>query len=253
MPSPSKLKNEELTEKMKIIFKKNREVYGYRRLQKALEAQGDSYNHKRIRRLMHEAKIQPKMRKLFKITTKSNPSKLPAPNQLQQQFNVASPNSHWVSDVTYVWTDEGWLYLAVAIDLYSRKVVGWSLSHRLTADLVINAIKMACFRRRIAPGLILHSDRGSQYTSLDYQKLLSEKGISCSMSGTGNCFDNAVAESFFHTLKTEHVYHQHYKNREEAKQSIFEYIEVFYNRQRLHSYCNYFSPIHFEEKFATGA
>lgn len=252
-PSPRKQKNEELTLKMKIIFKENHAVYGYRRMQKALQARGENYNHKRIRKLMQEAQLKPKMRKRFKVTTKSDATKQAAPNQLKQQFNVAKPNTHWVSDISYFWTDEGWLYLAVIIDLYSRCVVGWSLHHRLTADIVMNALIMACFRRKISLGLILHSDRGTQYMCNDFQLLLAEKGISCSMSGKGNCFDNAVAESFFHSIKTELSHHQHYKTREDAKQSIFEYIEIFYNRQRLHSYCHYLSPMQYEEKYAKTA
>jgi putative transposase len=252
-PSLRQKKNEELKSKMKIIFTENREVYGYRRLKKALNAQGESCNYKRVRRLMQEAGLKPKMQKRFKVTTRTDVSKQAAANQLRQEFSASNPNSRWVSDISYFWTDEGWLYLAVVIDLYSRCVVGWSLHHRLTTEIVLHAVKMACFRRKIPWGLILHSDRGVQYTSRNYQILLKEKGISCSMSGTGNCFDNAVAESFFHSIKTELTYHQHYKTREEAKQSIFEYIEVFYNRKRLHSYCQYLSPIQFEEKFAISA
>jgi putative transposase len=253
MPSLRKQKNEEIKLKMKILFKENREVYGYRRMQKALQAQGENCNHKRIRKLMQETGLKPKMRKRFKITTKSDVTKQSAPNLLKQQFKVANPNTHWVSDISYFWTDEGWLYLAVIIDLYSRCVVGWSLHHCLTVDIVINAVKMACFRRKIPLGLILHSDRGVQYTCNNFQSLLKEKSISCSTSGKGNCFDNAVAESFFHSIKTELTHHQHYKTRDEAKQSIFEYIEVFYNRKRLHSYCQYLSPIQFEEKYEISA
>ena len=172
-----------------------------------------------------------------------------APNILQQTFEAKAPDERWVSDITYVWTLEGWLYLAVILDLFSRKVVGISMSERLKSEIVTDALQQAISRRCPSLGLIHHSDRGVQYTSERFQNLLKEEGIICSMSGTGNCFDNAVAESFFHTLKTECVYRHSYATRAQAKQSIFEYIEVFYNNNRLHSTIGYVSPNEFENNY----
>ena len=169
-----------------------------------------------------------------------------APNRLAQDFTAASPNERWVADITCLHTGEGWLYLAVILDLYSRKVVGWSLNHRLERDLVLEALKMAIGRRTQAPGLIHHSDRGSQYASTDFQQALKKQGIVCSMSGAGNCYDNAVVESFFALLKRERVHRQHYQTRAEARTDIFQYIEVFYNRQRRHSSVGFMNPEQFE-------
>jgi len=185
-------------------------------------------------------------RRFRRMTTSSH--KLPvAPNRLKQDFTATAPNQRWVSDITYVRTDEGWLYLAVILDLYSRKVVGWSPSARLQRDLVLEALAMAVGRRTPSSGLIHHSDRGSQYASHDFQNLLRNHGIACSMSGPGNCFDNAVAESFFATLKRERVHRGQYRTRGEARAEIFQYIEVFYNRQRRHSANGYMNPEQFEK------
>jgi len=169
-----------------------------------------------------------------------------ANNILNRNFNIAQPNSHWVGDISYVPTKEGWLYLSVVLDLYSRKVIGWAMSSRMTADLVNSALLMAIWRRKVVKGVIMHSDRGSQYASLLHQKLLSQYGMQSSMSRKGNCWDNAVAESFFHSIKSELINHENYQSREEAKQSIFEYIEVFYNRMRRHSYLGYHSPLQYD-------
>lgn len=190
-----------------------------------------------------------KMQRLFKTTTRVNKKQPVAPNLLQQNFTATVPNSKWVADISYIRTLEGWLYLAVVLDLYSRKVVGFSMSESLQTPLVLEALEQALQRRNPTFSLQHHSDRGCQYTSAAFQNLLAKKGIVCSMSSTGCCFDNAVAESFFHTLKTECVYFERYESREYAKQSIFEYIEVFYNNHRRHSTLGYLSPVEFERRF----
>lgn len=231
---------------IKTIYQQSRQTYGIRRTQAALQAKGLYYNRKRIARLMRKANIKPKMLRCFKVTTHSNHDKPIADNTLARQFQVQTPNTHWVSDISYIATQEGWVYLAVIIDLYSRAVVGWAMQPRMTHALVGKALTMACKRRQYQPGLLLHSDRGSQYASHEYQALMASLSIQCSMSRRGNCWDNAVAESFFHTLKTECTYHCSYQTREQARQSLFDYIEVFYNRQRLHSHLNYQSPWQFE-------
>ena len=195
---------------------------------------------------MHAAGLQGIPKRRFRRTTTSDHSRPVAPNRLAQDFSSAGPNQRWVADITYLRTGEGWLYLAVVLDLYSRKVVGWSTSPRLQRDVVLEALTMAVGQRRPSSGLIHHSDRGSQYASIDFQETLKEHGIICSMSGTGNCYDNAVAESFFATLKRERVHRCHYRTRAQAKTDIFQYIEVFYNRQRRHTTLGYQSPDHFE-------
>lgn len=195
---------------------------------------------------MHENNIAAKTRKKFKKTTNSNHSNYISPNLLEQNFRVNSPNEVWVADITYVSTYEGWLYLSVVLDLYSRKVVGWSMSNRITGQLVIDSLENAITDRKPEAGLIFHSDRGSQYSSAEFRKSLKRNRIIQSMSGKGNCYDNAVAESFFHTLKTELIYWEKYKTRKEAKSNIFTFIEGFYNRRRIHSYLNYLSPSNFE-------
>jgi transposase InsO family protein len=195
---------------------------------------------------MYKHNIAAKRKKKFKRTTNSNHSNYISPNLLNQNFRVNSPNEVWVSDITYISTYEGWLYLAVILDLYSRKIVGWSMSNRITSQLVIDAIENAILDRKPEVKLIFHSDRGTQYSSADFRKILKKHGIIQSMSGKGNCYDNAVAESFFHTLKTELVYWEKYKTRKEAKSSVFNFIEGFYNRRRRHSYLKYLSPFNFE-------
>lgn len=190
--------------------------------------------------------IAAKRKRRFVVTTDSRHSLPVAENKLNQQFTASKPNEKWVTDITYVWTKEGWLYLAVVLDLFSRKVVGWSMDETMEKGLVMNALNMALKNRQPQKGLLHHSDRGSQYASADYQKLLEQQQITCSMSRKGNCYDNAAMESFFATLKQELVYHQQYENRQYAKQDIFEYIEVWYNRKRRHSSLGYMSPEEFE-------
>jgi transposase InsO family protein len=189
------------------------------------------------------------MTKKFEVTTKVNPKAKPAPNLLQQNFMADQPNRKWVADISYVWTHEGWLYVAAVMDLFSRKIVGLAMEDRMKDDLVMAALEQALLHRKPSGGLVHHSDKGSQYTSHDFKKMLAQYHITASMSGTGNCYDNAAMESFFHTLKTEHVYFERYQTREQAKNSIFEYIEVFYNRQRRHSTLNYKTPLAFEQNY----
>jgi len=195
---------------------------------------------------MRDNGICAKMRRKFKRTTDSRHNLPVAANLLDQDFAVDRPNSVWAGDITYVSTDEGWLYLACVLDLYSRQVVGWSMKRRLTRDLVVDALRQAVGRRKPPPGLIHHSDRGSQYASGEFQELLDKHGFICSMSRKGNCYDNACVESFFGTIKTEMIAFERFKTRDDARRSIFEYIEVFYNRQRRHSTLGYKSPVEFE-------
>ncbi len=182
----------------------------------------------------------------FVVTTDSKHDLPVAENKLNQDFTASKPNQKWVTDITYIPTKEGWLYLAVVLDLYSRKVVGWAMDEHMERSLVMSALRMALLARKPHKELLHHSDRGSQYASNDYQKLLDDNKITCSMSRKGNCYDNAVMESFFATLKQERVYHQHYQSRQQAKQDLFEYIEVWYNRKRTHSTLGYMSPEEFE-------
>jgi transposase InsO family protein len=227
-------------------FKASKNTYGRDRMKLALRDKGILCGRNRVVRLMKKDGLKPRQVKKFKATTNSNHSLPVSENLLNRDFTADRPNSKWVADITYVRTREGWLYLAVVIDLYSRFVVGWAMSERMTRGLAMDALKMAIWRRKPGRGLLHHSDRGVQYASHDYQALLKQHGIICSMSRKGNCWDNAVAESFFHTLKTELVYHGNYETRREAKQEIFEYMEVFYNRRRLHSALGYKNPSDFE-------
>jgi transposase InsO family protein len=195
---------------------------------------------------MRQLGIKAKTKRRFKATTDSKHNLPVAPNLLDRNFEAAGPNKIWAADITYIPTREGWLYLAVCIDLYSRMVVGWSMDSRITKQLVVDAFNMAARNRPGARGLVHHSDRGSQYASQEFQNILQSYNMLCSMSRKGNCYDNAVVESFFHSLKTEWVHHYRYKTRQEAKASIFEYVEIFYNRQRRHSHLNYLSPADYE-------
>jgi transposase InsO family protein len=247
-PSKRALENEALVEEIKKTHKNSRGLYGSPRLHAELRKQGQKCSRKRVSKLMKQEKIQARMRKKWKKTTQPSKKAVEiAPNHLDQQFTVNEPNKVWVSDITYVWTAEGWLYVAVVLDLFSRRVVGLSMGDRLETELVTRALKQALYRRLINSELMHHSDRGCQYTSKEFRDLALSHGIRLSMSAKGHCYDNAVAESFFHTMKTEHIYLTHYRTREEAKTSIFEYIEVFYNRLRLHSTLGYMSPLEFEK------
>jgi putative transposase len=238
-----------LLEKIKVIHKESRETYGSPRIHAELRESGELCSRKRVSKIMRQAGIAAKMKKRFKVTTRANPQAMPAPNLLQQDFTAEKPNQRWVADFTYVATQEGWLYVATVLDLFSCRIIGLAMSESMTADLVISALQQALIHRQPPSDVIHHSDRGCQYTSHNFQALLKKHRIIASMSGTGNCYDNATMESFYHTLKTEHIYFEYYKTREEAKQSIFEYVEVFYNRKRRHSTLGYSSPMLFEKNW----
>lgn len=246
VPSGHNRSDELLRPEIKAAFVKGRKNYGTRRIKVELKKQDIIASRRRICRLMREEDLVVKTKRKFKVTTDSKHDKPIAPNLLEREFTVDTPDTVYVGDITYIPTREGWLYLAVVIDLFSRAVVGWAMSSRMTADLVNNALLMAIWKRKPAKGLISHSDRGSQYASETHRQIHIDHGIKASMSRKGNCWDNAVAESFFHTLKTELVYHIDFETRAEARTSIFEYIEVFYNRQRLHSVNGYEAPLVFE-------
>lgn len=243
--------NKILVSQIKIVHQDNRQVYGSPRITAELRSRGYSCSVNRVAKLMKENKIAAKTKRKFKVTTASRHKFPVAPNLLNQSFLVPNKNQVWASDITYIHTREGWLYLAMVLDLHSRSVVGWAMGDRLQRDLVMDAFKQAVQRRRPEPGLILHSDRGVQYACSDFRELLAGQSVTQSMSGKGNCYDNAVSESFFKTLKTELIYFSRFQTRAEAKSEIFEYIEVFYNRQRRHSSLGYRSPAEFERKHQT--
>lgn len=232
---------------VRAAHKKSKGTYGSRRIAEEIEAHGSNCGRARAATLMKLAGVAAKQKKKFKATTDSKHNLPVAPNLLNRQFEVKEPDRVYVSDITYIWTSEGWLYLAVILDLFSRQVVGWSLSNRMTKKLIMDALRMAIWRRRPAAGLIFHSDRGSQYCSNDLQKMLKIHGMLSSMSRKGNCWDNAVAESFFGSMKTERIFFSNYKTREEARRDVVDYIEMFYNSYRRHSYLGYVSPKEFEE------
>lgn len=221
-------------------------MYGSPRVHAALQAQGQRVGIHRVARLMRAGAIRAKTVKKWRATTDSAHAHPVAPHTPKRQFAVTRPNRVWAGDMTYVWTAEGWLYLAVVLDLYSRRVIAWAMSSRLTQDLTASALTMAMAHRRPTGGVLHHTDRGSQYAATTYRELLASHGLTASMSRRGNCWDNAVVERFFHTLKTELLHHRFYQTREEAKQEIFEWIEVFYNRTRRHSTLGYRSPAEFE-------
>ena len=239
--------DQKLSEDIKRIFKKSRSTYGSPRMQRALREEGKRHGKVRLRRLMKELNLKPKAARLFKVTTNSQHNKPVATNILGQRFSPYAANVAWATDITYIRTDEGWLYLATVIDLYSRRIIGWSMGTRLVTKLIIDALAMALLQRKPPQGVIHHSDRGSQYCSAVYQALLSKHGFICSMSGKGNCYDNAVMESFYHTLKVELIYGHRYRTRGKAIMAIFDYIEIFYNRERLHSSLHYQTPEAFEK------
>jgi len=227
------------------IYERSRKTYGSPRVHAELREKGYVIGHNRVARLMKKNNIWSKVKKKFKVTTHSKHGR-PVAKNLLKNIQVKRPNQAWVSDITYIRTYEGWLYLCIIMDLYSRNIVGWSMEDRLTKELVIKSLDMAYSSRRPEGGVIFHSDRGSQYASGGFKRSLMQKGFIASMSGKGNCYDNAYAESFFHTIKVEEVYASVYRTRQEAKSSIFEYIEVFYNRVRKHSRLGYISPYQFE-------
>ena len=237
---------QELDDMIKLIFYEHKCRYGSTRVTIELKARGISCTRRRVSERMKFLNLVAKARRRFKATTDSNHEKPFAKNVLRQDFNTSKPNQKWLTDITYIPTQEGWLYLCVFIDLYSRSIIGWSMNERLTANLVEDALTMALFRRSFPTGVIVRSDRGVQYCSNGYQQLLNANGLICSMSSTGCCYDNAAIESFFHTLKVELVHDENYETREKAKTSIVEYIECYYNRQRRHSAIDYRIPAEFE-------
>ncbi len=243
------LSNEKLDKEIKHIHDKSMGTYGSPRITASLKKQGIVCSENRVAARMRRNTIRAKTKKRFKVTTHSKHKHPVAPNLLNQDFKAYKPNQVWVSDITYLWTREGWLYLCVIVDLFSRKVVGWSMSNNLGCNLALNAFQQALWRNKPGRGLIFHSDRGVQYACNEFSGVLKKYYFIQSMSRKGNCYDNAVAESFFHSLKTELVYFENYQTREEAKNSIFEYIEIYYNRYRLHSTLNYYSPDEFERSW----
>ncbi len=232
---------------VKEVAEASDHTYGSRRMSKALQALGYPVGRHQARSLMREAGVWVRYRRRYRVTTDSNHRQRVFPNRLERDFEAKAPNHVWAGDITYVWTREGWLYLAVIIDLYSRKVVGWSMGRHLTSSLVCTALTMAWWSRRPQKGqLIHHSDRGVQYASGAFRKLLETHGIEGSMSRKGDCWDNAVVESFFGSLKSERIHWRSYQSREEARDDIVEYITMHYNSRRLHSYLDYQSPDQFE-------
>ncbi len=246
-PSNRTKKNAELLQKIRAIHEEHRERYGSPRITRELHKQGERCGKNRVAHIMKNNAIKAKAKKKFKVTTHSNHKYPVAPNLLQQKFKAAGPNRVWASDITYVWTTEGWLYVAVILDIWSRKIVGCAMSERQTKALVINALYRALGQRQVTEGIIHHSDRGSQYASDDYREILDNNEFKQSMSKKGDCYDNAIVETFFHTLKTELVNWERYETRAEARRSIFEYIEMYYNRNRMHSALGYLSPVEFEQ------
>jgi putative transposase len=231
------------------IHAASRGVYGSPKIHQQLRQEGWRCSRKRVIRLMRQANLCAKRQRCFKRSTRRNPAHPVAPNQLKQRFVAACPNQIWLADLTFIPTDEGWLYLATVMDLFSRRIIGWAMAARMTDELSQQALRMALLQRPVSPQPLLHhSDQGSQYTSAAYQRLLAAHHIQVSMSGVGNCYDNAPMESFFSLLKMELVYHERYATRQAAKTSIFDYIEVFYNRQRMHSALGYLSPDQFEQQ-----
>lgn len=238
--------NRTLLREIRIVFDRCRQTYGSPRLTVELNESGVSCSENRVARLMRLGGIRAIGKRKYRVTTNSKHKHSVAENLLNRQFTIDRPNAVWLSDITYIWTSEGWLYLAGVIDVYSRMLVGWSMSHRITAELALEALRQAISRRDVKPDLMHHSDRGGQYAAIEYQKLLTDTAMICSMSRKGDCWDNAPMESFFATLKAELVHREQFKTRQEARAKIFEYIEVFYNRQRRHSTLEMKSPVDFE-------
>lgn len=250
-PKRKRLTAAQLLALIQAIHQELKGVYGSPRMVRELRARGFPAAKPRVERLMRENGIRARHKRRYKATTDSKHTLPVAANLLDRNFAPAAPNQAWSADLTYVWTDEGWLYLAVVLDLFNREIVGWSIKPRMTADIVTDALTMAWFRRKPAPGLIHHSDRGSQYASAVFQMKLAEYGMTCSMSRKGNCWDNAPTESFFNSLKNERVHGTRYATRAQAVADLFDYIEVFYNRTRRHSTLGYHSPVQFLQDWIT--
>jgi putative transposase len=246
-PSQHSREDAQLAEQVKAAFQANRGAYGSPRVHAELQAQGITCARKRLARLMREQGLAARRPRHRTITTQSEPGAQVAPNLLQRDFSADQPNTKWVADTTFIWTAEGWLYLAVVLDLFSRMVVGWSMAATQDAMLILQALQMALTRRRPQAGLLHHSDRGSTYTSESYQALLQQEGMRVSMSRTADCYDNAAMESFFHSFKGECIDGESFQTRVQARSTTFEYIECFYNRSRRHSILQYMSPLMYEQ------
>lgn len=244
-PNRKRLTDTQMLTVIRAIHAEFKGAYGSPRMAREIHERGFPVSKERVERLMRENGIRARHKRRFKATTDSKHSLPVAPNLLDRNFTPTAPNRVWTADLTYIWTAEGWLYLAVVLDLFNREVVGWSLKPRMTADIVIDALSMAWFRRKPGPGLIHHSDRGSQYASHAFQARLKKYGMTCSMSRKGNCWDNAPTESFFNSYKNERVHGTRYESREAAVADAFDYIEPFYNRRRTHSTLGYASPEQF--------
>lgn len=250
-PAGKRLSDAQLLAHIRAIHARTRAAYGSPRIFAELKDAGYALSKDRVERLMRAHGIRARHKRRFKATTDSSHGWPVAPNVLDRHFRPSVPNAAWVADITYIGTGEGWLYLAVVLDLFDRAVVGWSIKPRMGAEIVVDALSMAWFRRRPPPGLVHHSDRGSQYASALFQSKLRALGMTCSMSRKGNCWDNAVAESFFNSLKNERVHARRYLSREEARADVFDYIEVFYNRSRRHSALGGKSPASTYEAWIT--
>jgi transposase InsO family protein len=248
-PGMRAMQNERLVEKIKAAHGASRSTYGSPKIYRQLRQQGEQVNHKRVARLMKEHGVRAKRAKKFTQTTDSRHSLPVSENILGRDFRVARPDAVWTSDITYIWTDEGWLYLVVFLDLYSRLVVGWGVSESLSTEFVEQAFLQGQARRGRAVSPLVHSDRGSQYASAAFRQRLAAWDCRQSMSRKGNCWDNAVTESFFGNLKRELVHHERFKTRHEATAQVFDYIEVFYNRSRIHSAADYFAPAEYEARY----
>ena len=235
-----------LTETIRQVHAESDGTYGSPRVHAELNEVGLPCGRPKVARLMHKAGLRGCPKRRFRVTTRSGMTR--AKNLLKQDFSAEMPNQRWASDITYLWTDQGWLYLAVVMDLYSRRIIGWSMSRRINRHLVVSALSMALDQRRLNDDLIHHSDRGVQYLSDDFQERLKKNGITCSMSDRGSCYDNAVVESFFASLKRERTKRRIYQTRNEARVDVFDYIERFYNRKRRHGYVGNISPVQFEKR-----
>ena len=248
-PSKREMANRVLTAKIKEEFEKSGETYGSPRIYQVMRKLGLMCSPNRVARLMRAADLKAKQTRRYRSTTKRNKANRAAPNRLKRDFSATAPNRKWVSDITYIATQEGWLYLAAIMDLFSRRIVGWAMSKRMTSDLTLRALDMAICRCRPESGLIHHSDQGSQNTDSEYQAVLAAHSIVASMNGAGTWYDNAPMESFFGTLKSELVHHRAYRTRAEASPDLFYYIEAWYNRRRLHSALGYESPETYEQLY----
>ena len=248
-PSPRQQRRDKIAQAAaRSHFESNR-IYGYRKVWEDLQEQKMNCCPETVRRVLRDVGLRSRTKRKFVVTTDSNHNQPVAENLLERDFTATAPNQKWLTDITYISTQEGWLYLAAVLDVFSRKVVGWSMSERIDTELVKSALQMATTQRLPEPGLLHHSDRGVQYASDAYQQVLDDLEIVCSMSRKGDCWDNAMMESFFGSLKTEWVYGKNYQTREEAKQDLFKYIEMFYNRQRRHASLGYVSPVEFERRY----